>query len=160
MIRPYEPGDQDALWELKQSFERELGTSTGDASKEAAYKGKLDEAYREQYLAWVRRCVEENPAVIQVAERDSTLDGYVFVLPESLAYIWDSAVLNEIYLREDSRGSSVADDLMEQALAVVREQSLPLDRVVLDVDQTNDRAQSFYERWGFEHWGEMVVREL
>jgi len=55
---------------------------------------------------------------------------------------------------------SDADALLAAALSVAREQALPLDRIVLDVDRENDRAQAFYERWGFEHWGEMVAREL
>lgn len=160
MVRPYQSSDDDELWELKRSFELGLGTSTGDAEKENTYKGKLGKTYRAEYLAWVQRCVEESPRAVQVAEGDDTLVGYVFVLPESLAYIWDSAVLNEIYVTEDCRGSGVADDLMESALALAREQSLPLDRLVLDVDRKNERAQAFYERWGFEQWGEMVAREV
>jgi ribosomal protein S18 acetylase RimI-like enzyme len=31
---------------------------------------------------------------------------------------------------------------------------------VLDVDRGNDRAKAFYDRYGFEHWGEMVARSL
>jgi len=160
MVRPYERDDADTLWELKRRFELELGTSTGDDEKADAYEGKLDETYRAEYIEWVQRCVEETSRAVQVAERDGSLVGYVFVLPETLAYIWDSGVLNEIYVRENERGTGVADDLMENALAAVREQSLPLDRLVLDVDRKNERARAFYERWGFEHWGEMVAREL
>jgi ribosomal protein S18 acetylase RimI-like enzyme len=32
--------------------------------------------------------------------------------------------------------------------------------MVLDVDPNNDRAKAFYERHGFEPWGEMVARSL
>ncbi|SDJ78806.1 Acetyltransferase (GNAT) family protein [Halovenus aranensis] len=158
MVRPYD--DAEALWELKRGFERELGSSTGDEAKADAYEGKLDADYRAEYLDWVRRCVAEQERAVQVSERDGELAGYVFVLPESLAYIWDAAVLNEIYVRPAFRGDGVADELMEAALALAREQSLPLDRLVLDVDKKNDRAQAFYERWGFEGWGEMVAREV
>ncbi|QZP37594.1 GNAT family N-acetyltransferase [Halobaculum magnesiiphilum] len=90
----------------------------------------------------------------------SALAGYVFVLPESLSFVWDAAVLNEVYVRPEYRGTGVADDLMEAALSTAREQDLPLDRMVLDVDRENERAQAFYERYGFEHWGEMVARDL
>lgn len=160
MVRPYREADADALWDLKRGFELELGTATGDEAKRDAYQGKLDGTYRREYLDWVERCVAETERAVQVLERDGELAGYVFVLPETLAYIWDAAVLNEIFVRERFRGTSVADELMEAAVSVARQQSLPLDRLVLDVDPKNERARAFYDRWGFDHWGEMVARDL
>ncbi len=159
MIRPYQ-SDADALWDLKRGFELELGEGTGDDGKAATYREKLDDEYRASYLAWVDRCVAENDRCVQLAQRDGAVVGYVFVLPETLSHIWDGAVLNEIFVHEDHRGAGVADDLLEAALSVARDQALPLDRLVLDVDPENERARAFYERWGFEPWGEMVAREL
>lgn len=158
MVRPYREGDP--LWELKRGFERELGSATGDEAKAEIYEDKLDEAYRESYLDWVERCVAENERAVQVTERDGSLAGYVFVLPGSLSHIWDAAVLNEIFVEPAYRGTGVADELMDAALAVARDQSLPIERLVLDVDPENARARAFYERRGFESWGEMVAREL
>jgi ribosomal protein S18 acetylase RimI-like enzyme len=167
MVRAYEQSDADALWECKYGFETGLGAGTGSEDKEATYESKLTEDYREQWLDWVARCVDEQERAVQVAESDadredqnSNLAGYVFVLPESLAYVWDAAVLNEIYVAPDYRGTGIADDLMDAALAFAGDQDLPLDRLVLDVDRENDRAQAFYDRYGFEHWGEMVARDL
>jgi ribosomal protein S18 acetylase RimI-like enzyme len=77
-----------------------------------------------------------------------------------MAMIWDAAVLNELFVRPAHRGTGVADDLLEAALDVARGQDLPLDRIVLDVDPSNERARAFYERFGFAPWGEMVAREL
>jgi GNAT superfamily N-acetyltransferase len=88
------------------------------------------------------------------------LDGYLFLLPERLAFVWDAAVLNEVYVRPERRGTGLADALMERAVAHARGQDLPLDRLVLDVDRENERARSFYDRHGFAHWGEMVARDL
>ncbi len=160
MPRPYRPSDADSLWDLKEAFELALATGTGDDSKETAYRDKLDDAYRESYLAWVHRCVDADARCVQVAEREGALVGYVFVLPESMAHVWDGAVLNELYVAESHRGTDVADDLLDAALAVARTQDLPMDRMVLDVDPDNDRARSFYDRRGFEPWGEMVAREI
>ncbi|MFB6133352.1 MAG: N-acetyltransferase family protein [Halanaeroarchaeum sp.] len=161
MAREYEPTDSDDLWTLKREFERGLGAGTGDEEKEATYEATLDAEYREEYLEWVGRCLTEDRRSLQVVEdEDGEVVGYVFVLPESLAYIWDAAVLNEVYLHPDSRGSGLADDLMMAALEYASDMDLPLDRRVLDVDRNNDRARSFYDRWGFEHWGEMVARPL
>lgn len=163
MVRPYRESDADALWELKRAFETGLGAGTGGDEKQAAYEAKLTSAYRERWLAWVDRCVAENEHCVQVAgdpAGDGGLAGYVFVLPESMAFVWDAAVLNEVYVRPEHRGTGVADDLLEAALAVARSQDLPLDRMVLDVDAENERARAFYERHGFAEWGELVARGL
>jgi len=186
-LRPYEPSDADQLWALKRGFETGLGAGTGGEEKAATYEAKLTDEYRRRWLDWVDRCVDEQASTVTVAEAggdaadargdvdddandaaavdDSDIDasglaGYVFVLPESLSFVWDAAVLNEVYVRPAYRGTGVADDLMEAALSTAREQDLPLDRMVLDVDRENERAQAFYERYGFEHWGEMVARGL
>ncbi len=159
-IRRYDPGtDRDALWELKRSFELTLASGTGGVEKERSYRGKLTEGYRDRYLAWVDRCLEEEPGAVTVADDDG-LVGYVFVLPESLAMIWDAAVINEVFVDERHRGTGVADDLVAAAVSVARDQRLPIDRIVLDVDRDNERARAFYARHGFEHWGEMVARPL
>lgn len=160
-VRPYDADrDRDALWELKREFELGLGEGTGEDDKKHRYDAKLTDDYREEYLEWVGRCLTEDRRSIQVAERDENVVGYVFVLPDNLAYIWDGAVLNEVFVDPEYRGTGISDDLMEAALAYARDMDLPLDRMVLDVDRENDRAQAFYERWDFDHWGEMVARDL
>ncbi|ELZ57648.1 MULTISPECIES: GNAT family N-acetyltransferase [Halorubrum] len=162
-IRPYDrERDADGLYESKVAFERGLGENTGGDGKAAAYEGKLTDAYRERWLDWVDRCVGDDPRCVTVAvdSRTESVVGYVFVLPERLAMIWDAAVLNELYVAPDHRGTGVADDLMDAAVALAADQDLPLDRLVLDVDPANDRAKGFYDRHGFESWGEMVARPL
>ncbi|ELZ42804.1 GCN5-related N-acetyltransferase [Halorubrum saccharovorum DSM 1137] len=170
-IRPYDPEtDADALYDLKAAFERGLGESTGGEGKAAAYEGKLTDGYRERWLAWVDRCVADDERCVTVAvdeggedfdeNGDDDLVGYVFVLPERLAMVWDAAVVNELYVAPEHRGTGVADDLMAAAVALAGDQDLPLDRLVLDVDPANERAKAFYDRHGFESWGEMVARPL
>lgn len=160
-VRPYvAERDADSLWALKRAFETELGGETGDDDKREAYAEKLSAEYRDRYLAWVDRCVADDPRCVSLATVADDPVGYVFVLPERLALIWDAAVLNEVYVRPAARGSDVADALMDAAVALARDQDLPLDRLVLDVDRDNERAQAFYERHGFTHWGEMVARPL
>lgn len=164
-LRPYEPDDAQQLWTCKRAFETGIGEGTGDESKGERYAAKLTDEYRENWLSWVDRCVDEQADCVVVAEDgdgggSGEVVGYVFVLPESLSFVWDGAVLNELYLRPDHRGSGVADGLMDAALSAARKQSLPLDRLLLDVDRKNPRARAFYERHGFEHWGEMLSREV
>lgn len=159
-LRPYDPDtDREQLWELKAAFETAMGDS-GTAAKAAAYDDKLTDSYRTQYLEWVEHCVDENSECVQLAVRDGDCIGYVFVLPESLAYIWDGAVLNEIYVNPEFRGTGVADDLFEAAHAVVTAQDLPMDRLLLDVDRDNPRARQFYDRHEFSHWGDILARDL
>lgn len=159
-IRPYEPRDEKGLWRCKRAFELGLGAGTGGEQKQSKYEGKLDGTYCTEWFEWVERCVDSDPRCVTVAVEDGDVVGYVFVLPESHRFIWDSAVLNELYLMPDYRGTGVADDLMDAAVSLARDQDLPLDRLVLDVDRKNDRATAFYERHGFDHWGEMIAREL
>ena len=162
-IRSYDrERDAAGLYESKVAFERGLGENTGGDGKAAAYDGKLTEAYRERWLDWVDRCVADDPRCVTVAVESRTEEtvGYAFVLPERMAMIWDAAVLNELYVAPEHRGTGVADDLIDAALAVAADQDLPLDRLVLDVDAANERARAFYDRHGFEPWGEMVARPL
>ncbi|WP_435144296.1 GNAT family N-acetyltransferase [Halobaculum sp. P14] len=159
-VRPYRDGDAAALWDLKCGFETGLGAGTGGDEKAAQYEAKLTDDYRRRWLDWVGRCVDENGGCVAVADDGDSLVGYVFVLPESLSFVWDAAVLNEIFVAPDARGTGVADALLASALGTARAQDLPLDRMVLDVDRENERAAAFYERFGFTHWGEMVARPL
>ena len=159
-LRPYDAEtDRAALWALKRAFETELGAAGGD-EKATAYDAKLADDYRERWLTWVGRCVADVPRCVTVAERDDGLVGYVFLLPERLAFVWDAAVVNELYVAPERRGTGVADDLLAAATELAREQDLPLDRLLLDVDPGNERAYAFYERHGFEPWGEIVARPL
>lgn len=160
MIRRYNPReDSDALWNLKKQFELELGRNTGGAKKENRYRTKVDETYRDRYLRWAADCVETDECIV-LAEVDDEAVGYAFVLPERLTMIWDAAVLNELFVEESHRGTTVGTKLMDTVVDIATKQNLPLDRIVLDVDQTNDPAKAFYDRYGFEHWGEMVARPL
>ena len=160
-VRPYDQRDADALWDLKRAFERELGAK--DDKKATKYENKLTDEYRERYLSWVTDCVERDPGCLVVAANEDAageLIGYAFVLPEDFAFIWDAAVLNELYLKPDYRGSDVATTLVTDAFDHARTQSLPLDRILLDVDPANERARAFYEKMGFEPWAEMVGYDL
>jgi len=166
-LRAYDrDGNRAALWRLKQAFETGLG-STGGAAKAAAYESKLTGDYRREWLAWVDRCTTSRARCVTVAALDDGAEGRadplvgdVFVLPERLAFVWDAAVVNELYVDPEYRGTGVADDLLEAAIAVAEDQALPLDRLLLDVDPSNERAYAFYERHGFEPWGEVVARPL
>jgi ribosomal protein S18 acetylase RimI-like enzyme len=175
-LRPYDAAtDAEALYDCKAAFERGLGENTGGDEKATVYDEKLTDDYRERWLAWVDRCVADDERCVTVAvaeggetgedegeseSDDDAVVGYVFVLPERLAMIWDAAVINELYVAPAYRGTGVADDLMDAAVDLAADQSLPLDRIVFDVDPANERARAFYDRLGFEPWGEMLSRAV
>jgi len=165
MIRPYIPEtDAEELYQCKRAFERELGDNTGGEAKAAAYENKLTDEYRERWLDWAGRCVDDEERCVTVAVdgegSGGDLIGYIFVLPEQLAMIWDAAVINELYVDPEYRGTGIGDDLMAAAVDLAGDQALPLDRIILDVDPANSRARSFYDRHGFEGWGKMVARPI
>jgi len=161
-VRPYDATtDADGLYDCKLAFERGLGEGTGGEEKAAVYEGKLTDAYRERWLAWVDRCVADDERCVTVAVGpDGDVVGYVFCLPERMTMIWDAAVINEVYVAPTHRGTGLADDLMDAAFTLAGDQDLPLDRVVLDVDPANERARRFYDRHGFESWGELIARDV
>lgn len=161
-IRSYDPDeDTTPLWDLKRAFETELAAGTGGEKKQVAYEAKLTEAYKTRYLDWVERCIEDESGCVRLAvDANGESVGYVFVLPERLAMIWDAAVVNELYVSPAYRGTGAGDELMDAASALARKQELPLKRLVLDVDAENTRARAFYDRHGFEPWGEMVAKKL
>ena len=159
-VRPYDPAnDSDVLWQLKSQFELTLGSETGGPGKAAVYAAKLDDTYQTRYLNWVEWCTASEDCVL-LATVDEEAVAYGFLLPEQLAMIWDAAVLNELYVEPAYRGSGVADTLMARLVDHAEGQSLPLDRLILDVDPANDRAQAFYDRHGFAPWGTLIVRSL
>ncbi len=158
-LRPYNgETDREELWRLKRAFETDLGS--GDDVKSERYAEKLTADYRKRWLAWVDRCIVEDDRCVTLAVSGDEAVGYVFLLPERLAFVWDAAVVNELYVVPERRGTGVADDLLETATAVARDQALPLDRLLLDVDPNNGRAYAFYRKHGFEPWGEIVAKEL
>ncbi len=158
-LRAYDPDrDRADLWELKAAFEREL--AAGNQAKVDRYADKLTDRYRTRYLDWVERCVADEPDCLTVAATADGLAGFVFLLPADLAFVWDAAVVNELFVRTGHRGTGVVDDLLDLALDIARGQDLPLDRILLDVDADNDRARAVYDRHGFEPWGQIVARDL
>jgi len=61
------------------------------------------------------------------------------------------ALLWGMYVREQARGSGLADALMRALLAEGR--SHGIEQVILTVAADNARARRFYARWGFSVYG-------
>ena len=64
----------------------------------------------------------------------------------------DALELHRLYVDRDTRGSGVAQALMDDALDWARGKGAKV--MYLSVWENNTRAQAFYKRYGFEHVGE------
>ena len=60
--------------------------------------------------------------------------------------------LHRLYVDRDTKGSGVAQALLDDALAWARGKGAKV--MYLSVWENNARAQAFYKRYGFEHVGE------
>jgi diamine N-acetyltransferase len=92
--------------------------------------------------------------IFRVAEQDGQLVGYCKLgldgslpgLPEG----WrDGIELKELYLSSNVQGAGVGVALMDWALAEAVRLASPT--IVLSVWSENERAQRFYQRYGFAH---------
>lgn len=111
---------------------------------------RLDRLESDGYRAWV--AVDGDPAEgTPLAEVDADLSGFVTTEVEESpsVFAWpDRLVVCDLYVREPSRGTGLAEDLMARAAERAREAGCAA--VVLDVDVDNERAIAFYEKLGFE----------
>jgi diamine N-acetyltransferase len=89
----------------------------------------------------------------RLALRDGAIAGYckmgVIDMEVDAA---DALELHRLYVDRDTKGSGVAQALMDDALAWARCKGARV--MYLSVWENNARAQAFYKRYGFEHVGE------
>ena len=90
---------------------------------------------------------------VRVAERDSTLVGYVKLGPPHLPFEprGEAAELRQLYVVEDMKGQGVADELIRWVIDRARDKRA--DYLYLSVFTENHRARRFYEKYGFEPEG-------
>jgi ribosomal-protein-alanine N-acetyltransferase len=81
-----------------------------------------------------------------VHEVDEKIDGYIIAW-----FGFEEAHILSIGVEPDHRGGGIADILLEEALAVSRGQGCL--KVVLEVRESNIRAQKFYHKKGFRQVG-------
>ncbi|SFR38132.1 MULTISPECIES: GNAT family N-acetyltransferase [Halorubrum] len=93
----------------------------------------------------------ESPAPVGVPGPDRDLVAFVSTSVDACPEVFDRPdrlVVGDVYVNESYRGTGLADLLMERAVADARDHGC--GELRLDVDVDNERATSFYERWGFE----------
>lgn len=115
---------------------------------------RLDRLEAESYRAWV--AVDENPNAdandgVDVVDGDGDLAGFITTDIDESPTVFDRPdrlVIGDIYVREPYRGEGLARDLVDRAAERARE--MDCAELALDVDVDNERANSFYEKLGFE----------
>jgi ribosomal protein S18 acetylase RimI-like enzyme len=109
--------------------------------------GGGDNAGYSQFLA---SQLDEEGAVMFVAERQRKVVGYVYGAIEPLSWkdLRDQCgFVHDLVVGDGSRGSGIGDALLNAALEWLREQGMP--RVVLGTAAKNDRARRLFQRRGF-----------
>lgn len=78
------------------------------------------------------------------------LCGFVGFFPLKNPKISHKGLLWGMYVKEDARGSGLAEKMVE---AVVEHARGEVEQVLISVIADNDRARRFYEKMGFEPYG-------
>ena len=124
----------------------------GDDEEEivdAEVEFRLRRLEEESYRLWV--AVDDAAEEVDLAAGDGELVGFVATSVDEAPSVFDRPdrlVVGDIYVRESSRGSGLARDLMARAKR--RAAETDCSELVLDVDVDNERALAFYEKMGFE----------
>lgn len=81
---------------------------------------------------------------------DGALEGVAVDVRRPFNKLRHKGVLAILYVREEARGTGLADALMERVVGRARGEA---EELLLNVTAGNDRAVRFYRRWGFETYG-------
>jgi len=115
----------------------------------------------EGYAWFLGTQLREDDVVVFVAERESSIAGYVYagLEPQSWKELREACgFIHDVVVDESGRRFGVATALMEAAINWLRERGAP--RVVLGTAQKNEGAQRLFERLGFRRTMIEMTREL
>lgn len=96
--------------------------------------------------AWTERSVmetfEQTQAFITVAEVDGRFAGYCIIY-----YVMDEAEIARIAITEEVRRCGIGKGLLDYTCECCKERRI--ERLLLDVRESNEGAIAFYEKYGF-----------
>lgn len=102
------------------------------------------------YAAFLGGMLDSPDDCVLVAEENGAIRGYVFVALEPMSWKelrGPAGFIHDVAVAEEARNSGVATQLMEAAIAWLRERRAP--RVILWTAAPNHAAQSLFHRLGF-----------
>ena len=126
MIRP--------LWEKLNQHHAKISPHFVAEFQTKTFEGRKS-ALLEKYAAGEMR--------VDIAQSQQVTIGYLISAVDSKGV----GEIESIYIEESFRGQAIGDELMRQALAWLDEQNVHTKVIAVAVG--NERAHSFYERFGF-----------
>jgi GNAT superfamily N-acetyltransferase len=143
IVRPAKPEDIEALGRMAAALTRMHHAMDPD-------RFLIVEPLEGGYGRWLGREAQREGALVLVAEREGAIAGYVYATlePRDWMALRDACgVIQDIFVTEATRRSSLARQLMEAATQWMKEHNAP--RVVLSTAARNPGAQAFFEAMGF-----------
>jgi GNAT superfamily N-acetyltransferase len=127
------------------------------SSDEARKVAPLFDEYRSFYgqpsdleraTAFLTARMEASESIVYVAEEASAVIGFCQLFPSfSSVSVEPILILNDLFVRADSRKRGVGEALVQAAEALAHEQEVR--RLVLETDQSNRPARALYQRLGW-----------
>lgn len=100
--------------------------------------------------AWSARSIRETfmqtQAMIMVAEEADVIIGYSIIY-----YVMDESEIARIAVEESKRHMGVAKSLLDEMILRLKEKGI--QKILLDVRESNVPARRFYEKYGFSQDG-------
>lgn len=159
------PADEDAVRrfteELWLPYHRALEASIDAHELAADVESRLDEevAFRldrleaSDYCTWVAvdAVAPHRDEGVTLADVEGEFAGFVATSLDACPPVFDRPdrlLVGDIYVRESSRGTGLARELIDRSATQAREAGC--QELTLEVAADNERALAFYEKLGFE----------
>ena len=162
-LRPEKAAVERFIEELWIPYHGDLGDAVEDHALVGPLARREDEDLLEGAVTFAKDQLESVECFLWIAvdgasdpyadlaEADGEFAGYVLGVVEASPepFEWpDRFVIGDLFVREDHRGTGLADRLVDRAAEQAREEGCR--ELALDVDVDNERAIAFYEKRGFE----------
>ena len=154
-IRRAEPRDASALGALGAALMR-----THYAFDRQRFLAPGDHAER-GYASFLRSQLQDDDAVVLVAELEGRIVGYVYAGLEPMSWKelrGPAGFIHDVMVEDDEQGTGAGSALIEAAIAWLRDRGAP--RVMLWTAERNERAQRLFLRLGFRRTMIEMTREL
>jgi ribosomal protein S18 acetylase RimI-like enzyme len=154
-VRRAQPRDARALGSLGAAL---MGTHFAfDPQRFLAPGDQTDQGY----AAFLSSHLDDDDAVVLVAEADDRIVGYVYAGLEPLSWKelrGPAGFIHDLMIDKHARGAGAGTALIDAAIAWLRDRGAP--RVMLWTAEHNTRAQRLFERLGFRRTMIEMTREL